>query len=686
MSNKTKFNVVTRVDWTNWIKEGISNKIIKYYEYNSFSSVKEIGFRNSRKVYRANWKSSRNPLALKTINEDTAEKIIYWLKLQREKHFYDNIIKFYGVTIDYRYDSSRKYMLVMEYADSGTLRRYLKENFSSLTWNDKSVIAYQLAYAVSCLHDENIIHGDLHSDNVLVHQNTIKLADFGVNPERFYSDEYSLIKGDIYNVGLLLWEISSGRPPFNGENSYRRPIPNTPKDYVTIYTDCWKEDPPTIYDIVARLEAIMERNFETSNDYQLYDFNREVQNSNSSFVEDLYSCNSDEDIQKYISSLERTEKDFHLQNSNIQQSSFEKTTKDFRSYDSKSNIQKPISSFAKDFYSCNSDIDISSLGRTEDFQLHDSNSSFKQLGSERTTKDFRSCDSNSNSLSSFAKDFYTCNSKISTQQCFSSLDKVAEDSYSYNSDADIQQPSFVRTTTKDFRPYNSNSNVQKPISSFTKDSYSYNSDVDIQQPSFVRTTTKDFRPYNSNSNVQKPISSFTKDSYSYNSDVDIQQPSFVRTTTKDFRPYNSNSNVQKPISSFTKDSYSYNSDVDIQQPSFVRTTTKDFRPYNSNSNVQKPISSFAKDFYSYSSDTDIQQCISSFERDFQLHDSNSNYENNNSYNSNVNNQQSISGSSRINSLPYDSDIEDLIGSINNDTSSSRNNNNKSPSDFWKYLK
>ncbi|CAB4437571.1 unnamed protein product [Rhizophagus irregularis] len=507
-------------------------------------------------------------LSLKTINEDTAEKIIYWLKLQREKHFYDNIIKFYGVTIDYRYDNSRKYMLVMEYADSGTLRRYLKENFSSLTWNDKSVIAYQLAFAVSCLHDENIIHGDLHSDNVLVHQNTIKLADFGVNPERFYSDEYSLIKGDIYNVGLLLWEISSGRPPFK---------------------DCWKEDPPTIHDIVSRLEAIMERNFGTSNDYQLYDFNREIQNSNSSFAEDLYSYNS--------------EKDFHLQNSNIQQSGFEKTTKDFRSYDSKSNIQKPISSFAKDFYSCNSDIDISSLERTvEDFQLHDSNSSFKQPDSERTTKDFRSCDSNSNLLSSFAKDFYTCNSKISTQQCFSSLDRV------------------------------------------------------------------------------------TKDSYSYNSDADIQQPSSVRTTTKDFRPYNSNSNVQKPISSFTKDSYSYNSDVDIQQPSSVRTNTKDFRPYNSNSNVQKPISSFAKDFYSYSSDIDIQQCISSFERDLQLHDSNSNYENNNSYNSNVNNQQYISGSSRINSLPYDSDIEDLIGSINNDTSSSRNNNNKSPSDFWKYLK
>lgn len=89
MSNKTKFNVVTRVDWTSWIEKGVSNKIIKYYEYNCFSNVKEIGSRNSRKVYRANWKSSRNPLALKSINEDTAEKIIYWvITLRTYFHFY----------------------------------------------------------------------------------------------------------------------------------------------------------------------------------------------------------------------------------------------------------------------------------------------------------------------------------------------------------------------------------------------------------------------------------------------------------------------------------------------------------------------------------------------------------------------------------------------------------------------
>ena len=56
---------------------------------------------------------------------------------------------------------TKNYLLVMEYADSGTLRDYLKKNFDTLTWNDKYNLAYQLACAVSCLHGEGIIHRDL---------------------------------------------------------------------------------------------------------------------------------------------------------------------------------------------------------------------------------------------------------------------------------------------------------------------------------------------------------------------------------------------------------------------------------------------------------------------------------------------------------------------------------------------
>jgi serine/threonine protein kinase len=55
----------------------------------------------------------------------------------------------------------KEYSLVLEYADNGTLRKYLKENFKNLTWNDKFNLAFQLVYALSCLHGEGIMHRDL---------------------------------------------------------------------------------------------------------------------------------------------------------------------------------------------------------------------------------------------------------------------------------------------------------------------------------------------------------------------------------------------------------------------------------------------------------------------------------------------------------------------------------------------
>jgi len=52
-------------------------------------------------------------------------------------------------------------MIVMEYADGGSLKNYLKNNFSGLSWKDKYELAYQIAYALECLHNEGILHCDL---------------------------------------------------------------------------------------------------------------------------------------------------------------------------------------------------------------------------------------------------------------------------------------------------------------------------------------------------------------------------------------------------------------------------------------------------------------------------------------------------------------------------------------------
>ncbi|CAI2181023.1 12005_t:CDS:2, partial [Funneliformis geosporum] len=166
----------------------------------------------------------------------------------------------------------------MEYADGGSLKNYLKVNFDNITWDDKYKFAFQLTDAVSFLHEEGIVHRDLHSGNILIRQGMIKLADFGlskridvateqskvlgvipyIDPKRFGGREGSEsnlqqdslnLKSDVYSVGVLLWEISSGHPPFYSEeydiylamkisNGLRESIvPGTPEDYVKVFTD-----------------------------------------------------------------------------------------------------------------------------------------------------------------------------------------------------------------------------------------------------------------------------------------------------------------------------------------------------------------------------------------------------------------------------------------------------------------
>ncbi|PKY25426.1 HCP-like protein [Rhizophagus irregularis] len=192
------------------------------------------------------------------------------------------------------------YSLVLEYADNGTLKTYLDEHFNELEWNNKFDFALQLANAVLCLHECDIIHRDLHASNILVHQKRIKLADFGlskkideasnntveifgvipyVDPRSFnnqnnQSQHYKLNKkSDIYSIGIIMWQISSGRKPFYDEavnydlslalaikgGKREEIIDGTPIEYSNIYTKCWEGEPdnrPDIQEIVSGLRAI----------------------------------------------------------------------------------------------------------------------------------------------------------------------------------------------------------------------------------------------------------------------------------------------------------------------------------------------------------------------------------------------------------------------------------------------
>ena len=58
-------------------------------------------------------------------------------------------------------NKTKEYMLVLEYADSGTLNNYLKEHSNELDWSHKLELASQLTSAVAYIHEKAIIHRDL---------------------------------------------------------------------------------------------------------------------------------------------------------------------------------------------------------------------------------------------------------------------------------------------------------------------------------------------------------------------------------------------------------------------------------------------------------------------------------------------------------------------------------------------
>ena len=79
--------------------------------------------------------------------------------MQRDVEFHPNILRFYGISK--LANQMNKYLLVLEYADGGSLDSYLKEKFNKLEWSDKYRLALQLASAIECIHNEGIIHCDL---------------------------------------------------------------------------------------------------------------------------------------------------------------------------------------------------------------------------------------------------------------------------------------------------------------------------------------------------------------------------------------------------------------------------------------------------------------------------------------------------------------------------------------------
>ncbi|KAF0350254.1 kinase-like protein [Gigaspora margarita] len=252
------------------IERAIYGGYVNYLEYDKFTDRVELGIgRNLGSVFKSEWKDCYLTVALKSLNVDTSpneeiiKNFINGLKLLRKVDCHPNIISFYGITRDY----NGSFNMVYQYANEGNLREYLKKNFTILQWANKLHIAREISLGLLFLHDNDIIHENLHPKNILIHQGRPMITDFEmsntvcsmpayIDPQCFNSQNYKCNKkSDIYSFGIILWEISSGIPPFQffaseyllalhiSRGNREVPTEGTPFQYVNLYKQCWKENP-----------------------------------------------------------------------------------------------------------------------------------------------------------------------------------------------------------------------------------------------------------------------------------------------------------------------------------------------------------------------------------------------------------------------------------------------------------
>src|SRR6185295_11120241 len=184
------------------------------------------------------------------------------------------IVSCYGIT---KFPDNGNYAIVLGYGPEGNLRDYLRKNHLILTLKDRITIFDYLCDALNVIHRKDLIHCDLHSGNILMQGGGCYITDLGLcGPvdEESSNKVYGIVsyvapellrgkintkntkESDIYSVGMLMWEIFAGHPPFdNRAHNHRlifdicakglRPpiLPGMPDDYVQMMQRCWDVDP-----------------------------------------------------------------------------------------------------------------------------------------------------------------------------------------------------------------------------------------------------------------------------------------------------------------------------------------------------------------------------------------------------------------------------------------------------------
>uniref|UniRef100_A0A0D9WMJ9 Protein kinase domain-containing protein n=1 Tax=Leersia perrieri TaxID=77586 RepID=A0A0D9WMJ9_9ORYZ len=264
--------------------------------------LRELGSGTFGTVYHGKWRGS--DVAIKRINdrcfagkasEQERMRADFWneaAKLASLHH--PNVVAFYGVVLD---GPGGSVATVTEYMANGSLRQALQRHEKIFDRRRRLLIAMDVAFGMEYLHEKNIVHFDLKSDNLLVNlrdpQHPIcKVGDLGLSkvkcqtlisggvrgtlpwmaPE-LLNGSSSLVseKVDVFSFGIVMWELLTGEEPYAElhygaiiggivNNTLRPPVPEAcdPR-WRSLMEQCWSSEPserPSFTEVGKRLRAM----------------------------------------------------------------------------------------------------------------------------------------------------------------------------------------------------------------------------------------------------------------------------------------------------------------------------------------------------------------------------------------------------------------------------------------------
>ncbi|MBR4017711.1 MAG: Stk1 family PASTA domain-containing Ser/Thr kinase [Oscillospiraceae bacterium] len=205
---------------------------------NRYEILEVIGTGGMAVVYKARCHRLNRLVAVKILKDDNLDDEDFRRRFHAESQAvamlsHPNIVSVYDVSTSVMAD-----YIVMELIEGITLKQYMEKK-GVLNWKETLHFAMQIAKALEHAHSKGIVHRDIKPHNVMVLKNgSVKVMDFGI--ARMISRGNTLTKealgsvhyispeqarggrvddrSDIYSLGVVMYEMMAGRPPYDGES------------------------------------------------------------------------------------------------------------------------------------------------------------------------------------------------------------------------------------------------------------------------------------------------------------------------------------------------------------------------------------------------------------------------------------------------------------------------------------